>query len=138
MATTVSFINMKGGVGKTTLAFSLAWHCAWFENLKVLAVDLDPQSNTSQYFMGATDYLNYLTKNKGTIVDVFQQFAAPNRIHGSPVLVKPGSVIYVHEEWNDGSVLHLVPARLELSWVLKNPTVAPQKAVKCGSRNDVG
>jgi chromosome partitioning protein len=45
MATTVSLINMKGGVGKTTLTFNLAWYCAWRTNLKVLAVDLDPQAN---------------------------------------------------------------------------------------------
>ncbi|MBE9232014.1 ParA family protein [Cuspidothrix issatschenkoi LEGE 03284] len=47
MATVVSIINMKGGVGKTTLTFNLAWYCAWKANLRVLAVDLDPQSNLS-------------------------------------------------------------------------------------------
>ena len=57
MATTVSLINMKGGVGKTTLTFNLAWHCAWKKNLRVLAVDLDPQANLSQYFLGAIKYL---------------------------------------------------------------------------------
>ena len=36
---------MKCGVGKTTLAFNLAWYAAWQTDLRVLAVDLDPQSN---------------------------------------------------------------------------------------------
>lgn len=53
MAIVVSLINMKGGVGKTTLAFNLAWYSAWKGKLRVLAVDLDPQANLSQYFMGA-------------------------------------------------------------------------------------
>ena len=47
MSVTVSLINMKCGVGKTTLAFNLAWYAAWQANLRVLAVDLDPQSNLS-------------------------------------------------------------------------------------------
>lgn len=51
MAVTVSLINMKGGVGKTTIALQLA-HVADHEHMKVLAVDLDPQSNLSQSVMG--------------------------------------------------------------------------------------
>lgn len=44
MAISVSLINMKGGVGKTTLAAQLA-HAAARRNLRTLAVDLDPQAN---------------------------------------------------------------------------------------------
>jgi chromosome partitioning protein len=76
MPTTVSLINMKGGVGKTTLTFNLAWYSAWQANLKVLAIDLDPQANLSQYFMGATDYLSYIGQNKGTVVEIFEQFCS--------------------------------------------------------------
>jgi chromosome partitioning protein len=50
MATVVSLINMKGGVGKTTLATQLA-HAADQKNLRTLAIDLDPQSNLSQSLM---------------------------------------------------------------------------------------
>jgi len=45
VAVVVSLINMKGGVGKTTVAFNLAWYAAYKENKKVLLIDLDPQSN---------------------------------------------------------------------------------------------
>lgn len=121
MATVVSMINMKGGVGKSTLTFNLAWRSAWKENLRVLAVDLDPQANLSQYFLGAQAYLELLQKSK-TIVDVFEQFSAPNIVHGAPTLVQPHEVIHKLREWADGSLLHLVPSRLELSWTLKNPT----------------
>jgi len=74
MSVAVSLINMKGGVGKTTLAFNLAWHSAWQAKLRVLAVDLDPQANLSQYFMGAQKYLAYLNADQGTVVDIFEQF----------------------------------------------------------------
>ncbi|MBI4954874.1 MAG: ParA family protein [Myxococcales bacterium] len=41
---TIAFFNNKGGVGKTTLVYHLAWMLADM-GLEVLAVDLDPQSN---------------------------------------------------------------------------------------------
>ena len=126
MATTVSLINMKGGVGKTTLTFNLAWHCAWKKNLRVLAVDLDPQANLSQYFLGAIKYLKFLNSGKRTVVDIFEQFSAPTSATGSPTLVDPKDVIHKLHEWNDGSLLHIVPSRLELAWTLKNPTEKAQ------------
>ena len=47
MSKVVSLINMKGCVGKTRLAMQLTLSSGAKE-LKVLAVDLDPQSNLSQ------------------------------------------------------------------------------------------
>jgi len=126
MATVVSMINMKGGVGKTTLSFNLAWCSAWKENLKVLAVDLDPQANMSQYFMGARKYLEYLNAGNKTVVDIFEQFSPPSPSAGAPTLVEPEDIIHTLHEWGDGSLLHLVPSRLELSWTLKNPTEKAQ------------
>ncbi len=122
MATTVSLINMKGGVGKTTLCFNLAWYAAWRRNLRVLAVDLDPQSNLSHYFMGAEGYLDYINGNQPTVVEIFEQFAPPTRSRQGPRTVDPTRLIHHLQEWNDGSLLHLVPSRLELSSTLKNPT----------------
>jgi len=122
MTVSVSLINMKGGVGKTTLTFNLAWYSAWQANLKVLAVDLDPQSNLSQYFMGAENYLNYLNSDKSTVVEIFEQFSSPKASKGSPTLVNPDTVIHKLHQWNDGSLLDIIPSRLELAWTLKNPT----------------
>jgi len=122
VTTTVSLINMKGGVGKTTLAFNFAWYSAWKANLRVLAVDLDPQANLSQYFMGAEKYLDYLNADKGTVVEIFEQFSAPKPAAGAPTLVEPKKVIHHLRSWDDGSLLDLIPSRLELAWTLKNPT----------------
>ncbi|MEY8603520.1 ParA family protein [Staphylococcus nepalensis] len=44
----VSFINMKGGVGKTTLTINLAYTLMKEKNKKVLIVDMDPQFNATQ------------------------------------------------------------------------------------------
>ena len=122
MSVTVSLMNMKGGVGKTTLAFNLAWYAAWKKNLQVLTVDLDPQSNLSHYFMGAKKYVEYLEAGKATVVEVFEQFSSPKAGSGSPTPFNPDDVIHRLRAWTDDSFLDLVPSRLELAWTLKNPT----------------
>lgn len=45
---------------------------------------------------------------------------------GAPTLIEPNDVIVELHEWDDGSLLHLVPSRLELAWTLKNPTEKAQ------------
>jgi chromosome partitioning protein len=37
----ISFLNMKGGVGKTTLAVNIAYGLAWLHKKNVLVVDAD-------------------------------------------------------------------------------------------------
>lgn len=51
---TIAFFNNKGGVGKTSMVFHLAW---MFRDLgrSVLAVDLDPQSNLTSIFLDETE-----------------------------------------------------------------------------------
>ena len=46
----VVFFNNKGGMGKTTTVYHLAWMLSEL-NYRVLAVDLDPQSNLSSMFL---------------------------------------------------------------------------------------
>ncbi|MDQ2733281.1 MAG: ParA family protein [Armatimonadota bacterium] len=47
---TVAFFNNKGGVGKTSLVYHLAWMFAE-RGLPVLAVDFDPQANLTAMFL---------------------------------------------------------------------------------------
>ncbi len=47
---TVAFFNNKGGVGKTSLVYHLAWMYAEL-GLGVLAADLDPQANLTTMFL---------------------------------------------------------------------------------------
>lgn len=122
MATTVSMVNMKGGVGKTTLSFNFAWYAAWRKNLRVLAVDIDPQANLTQYFMGPQGYLDYIEGKKPTVVEIFEQFSPPTTARPGPKPLKASEMVQTIQEWDDGSKLHLIPSRLELAWTLKNPT----------------
>ena len=45
---TVCVINLKGGVGKSTISALLARRAYNSRGLDVLAIDLDPQANLSQ------------------------------------------------------------------------------------------
>ena len=47
---TVAFFNNKGGVGKTSLVYHLAWMYARL-GVNVLAADLDPQANLTSMFL---------------------------------------------------------------------------------------
>jgi chromosome partitioning protein len=48
---TVAFFNNKGGVGKTSLVYHLAWKYSDM-GVRVLAMDLDPQASLTSAFLG--------------------------------------------------------------------------------------
>lgn len=76
LAPVVSFINMKGGVGKTTLCISVADYLANTLKKSVLVIDIDPQFNATQSFLNKYDrieeYLTELKPNKKTIRSIFE------------------------------------------------------------------
>ena len=127
MAVTVSLINMKGGVGKTTIASQLA-HAA-SGRLNVLAVDLDPQSNLSQSVMGPRDYVKHLEDNRPTIAQVFDEYIPAGGSHGSTRPIDIDEVIVKDAGYWDSKV-DLIPSRLELSRTLKNPTGKERRLAK--------
>jgi chromosome partitioning protein len=120
MATVVSMINMKGGVGKTTLAMHLA-HTADSQNLRTLAVDLDPQSNLSQALMGPKAYVNYLDEERPTVVQIFDEYVPTSSRNSSSRVLDVHDVIVKKAGYWGNSTLDLIPSRLELSRSMKDP-----------------
>src|SRR5687768_8145983 len=92
MSVTVSLINMKGGVGKTTLSAQLA-HAADWQGLRTLVVDLDPQSNLSQAILGPEKYVKLLKDKKPTVSALFESYLPPMDGSGSSKPVDINDVI---------------------------------------------
>jgi chromosome partitioning protein len=122
MTICVSTINMKGGVGKTTLSTQIAWYATRQLDKRVLLIDLDPQANASQSVMSPKGYVDYLNKGGVTVADIFEQFTPTGTASGTPKKLDPSKAIFQRVKYKDGSLLHIVPSRLELSWTLRNPT----------------
>lgn len=123
MSQKLALINMKGGVGKSTLAVNIAWEFATApRNLRVLLVDLDPQFNASQYMVGARRMENLFQNGQATVWDVFEQFTrVPGRTGTGPLNPQDAVVSVFRSRVNNGQ-LDLMPSRLELSNTLRNPT----------------
>ncbi|HQX51476.1 MAG TPA: AAA family ATPase, partial [Planctomycetaceae bacterium] len=73
----LSFINMKGGVAKTTLAVNVADCLRRRHDSRVLLVDVDPQFNATQCLMTPAAYVNHVKTGGATIVNVFDRQARP-------------------------------------------------------------
>lgn len=71
--TVVSFVNLKGGVGKTALSVNFAAFCG-VQGYKTLLIDLDPQTNATFSCMSVEDWQTH-SKDHGTVADLI----GPNR-----------------------------------------------------------
>jgi chromosome partitioning protein len=78
MATVWAFMNMKGGVGKTTLAANLGKEMGELKSSPVLLVDMDPQCNLTQVFFDS-ERLDGIHSERS----VLATFKAPSK-YGDP------------------------------------------------------
>ncbi|MBI5155536.1 ParA family protein [Candidatus Poribacteria bacterium] len=101
---TIAFFNNKGGVGKTSLVYHLAWMYADL-GLRVLAVDLDPQANLTAVFL-AEERIEELWGENSTRETVFGSV--------SPLLEGVGDISRPHAE-QVADHLRLLPGDLALS-----------------------
>jgi chromosome partitioning protein len=112
-ATVVAMMNMKGGVGKSTLTANIGWYAGMEADLRVLLIDLDPQFNLSQYVLGVSRYEALLAEDREGVEAIFRQ--------AGPGVTNPElrDLIVQVNNWSDGSCLHLIPAKLELAWSMR-------------------
>lgn len=66
----ISFINMKGGVGKTTLSIGIADYLARYEDKRVLMIDIDPQFNATHSLLDTYIEKNNTSKSNNDKVDI--------------------------------------------------------------------
>lgn len=70
---TVSVVNMKGGVGKSTTVACLAESLSADNGLRVLVIDLDPQSNVSMMLAGQDRWAELRSRSQ-TLDAYFEQY----------------------------------------------------------------
>lgn len=130
MTTVVSLINMKGGVGKTTIASQLALE-ADYMGWQTLAVDLDPQANLSQALLGQYEYYRCLRQGdlETSIDRILRGYSPPSKRRASPSAVDVHDAI-LRNVGPGNSRLDLLPSKLELSWTIKRSQVDPQNLAK--------
>jgi chromosome partitioning protein len=129
MAKVISLINMKGGVGKTTIAAQLA-HAADRADVRVLAVDLDPQANLSQVLLTSKGYRAHLRAHKPMVDHIFDYYVPPHSEDGVARRVDINEVIIKQVGFWRNSTLDLVPSRLELA---RSVRTLPGKEIRLGN-----
>lgn len=67
----ISLMNMKGGVGKTTLAVNISHILNKEFGHRVLTIDIDPQFNASQIVFKQTDWVKILSEHIHTSLRIF-------------------------------------------------------------------
>ena len=130
--TVVSVLNLKGGVGKTTVTALLARYAAQ-QGLDVLAVDLDPQANLSQALMTAGDYTKFMDEKQPSIVELFDGFAPATKDKPSPSPLEPEDIIkkVPASGWRVEEKLEVIPSRFDFSDNLVSSTkVVPKVLAK--------
>lgn len=101
---TVAFFNNKGGIGKTSLVYHLAWMFA-DHGVKTLAVDLDPQANLTAMFL-----------DEDRLESLWPDDEHPDTVYGAirPILRGVGDIAQPHVEKISDN-LGLMPGDLGLS-----------------------
>lgn len=83
---TIAMLNMKGGVGKTTLGVNIAGALAKLHDLDVMLIDLDPQYNATQYLVNLEEHPEYVEGNEPTALDVMcGEFETRSVLNGQKV-----------------------------------------------------
>ncbi|MDF1502425.1 AAA family ATPase [Roseisolibacter sp. H3M3-2] len=107
----ISFINLKGGVGKTTTAVAVAEMLAQEHRKHVLLIDLDPQTNATVTLISEDQWAE-LDANGRTVAQLFEDRINP---HATPRFDIEKAIVRGVSTIADGiSRLDLLPSSIRL------------------------
>lgn len=125
----ISFINMKGGVGKTTLCKEIGYTFFRNKNKKILFIDTDPQSNLTQSL-----FLKYEIKDENEIMTgTNNQYKTTTKSiqklfnESSIEAVKGEDIIEVLEK-NEESELSIIPGTLSAVFLNRSNDVSSMES----------
>jgi chromosome partitioning protein len=133
MASVVTVMNMKGGVGKTTVTMHLGGAFALRriaeKQRKVLLIDYDPQFNLSQSFLAAKKYFELEAARKTCISILLDDELAldPYTLQVPGNLVPPPVSDIAHIIYKN---LDIIPSTLDLMYVALGQTEARVKPIE--------
>jgi len=110
----ISFVNMKGGVAKTTLAVNVAYCLSEHKHEKVILIDIDPQFNATQCLIAPESYKQMLDNDLSTIIDVFDYLpkAKASTVSGTRI-EEPAKLEDIHPTRLTDN-LYLLPGNIQL------------------------
>ena len=83
MARKITFVNYKGGVGKTSLIVNTA-ACLAQKGFRVLLFDFDTQSNASIWLMRLDRWNKINISGEGSVYSIFN----PGKVHVKDLIIK--------------------------------------------------
>lgn len=123
----VSIINMKGGVGKTTLSINLAFFLSEKKKKRVLLIDLDPQANATIVGIDDKKLIEFL-KTKKSIADLFMNCFkkyGPFPKNNEDEIEVNDFLYRAYESIDKRSYLDIIPSEINLSSILRGVHVGP-------------
>ena len=109
MPKVVSFINYKGGVGKTTTAYHVACSLAQHRRQRVLMIDIDPQTNLT-FLCADVQRWQRRKRQTGTIKNLYDRYVKGTTLDVGRFIWRDAVVV----GRNPISGLDLIPCDIEL------------------------
>lgn len=120
MAVVISVINLKGGVGKSTLTMILAEYLTFRFSKRVLLIDMDAQANLS-YIMVPYRWIEAQEQNHKTIYHFFQSAISSQPGSIADFVARPPLIVSNINRQFDSA---LNRSRETLDMVISTPSVA--------------
>jgi chromosome partitioning protein len=126
LSVVVTVMNMKGGVGKTTVSMHLAGTAALYSigadrGRKVLLIDYDPQFNLSQAFLEPNKYFAIERQRKTTIAILMDDDTVLNpyelQVPGNHIPPKVVDLVTNVFRERNGGRLDIIASTLDLMYV---------------------
>lgn len=127
MGKVISFVNMKGGVSKTTLLKELAVYASTIDKKKVLVIDVDPQMNLTQSL-----FLKYGYAATEEVAEEIERANRSDKKPNSKLIVSRASIANIYQQTKTGDILYgdaildldeylsIIPGELGINFVQRN------------------
>lgn len=109
MGKVVSFINMKGGVGKTTLAVNIGYVLSQKFNKRVVLIDMDPQMNATQYTLKENQVEEILKNPENSIYGILS-----DEDNLPSIMQTPNALKEVNPIFNISANFDIIPSHLKI------------------------